>query len=91
MRVDCGVSVSMSLSPSPYTPHLKNLHTPHSKNLHIPHSNTLLTPHSTFHTPHSTLHYMQLVTPSVVAMAVRILMAICRIVFQVFLFMIFLI
>ena len=34
---------------------------------------------------------MQLVTPSVVAMAVRILMAICRIVFQVFLFMILLI
>ena len=42
--------------------------------------------------PHSSFFiYMQLVTPSVVAMAVRILMAICRIVFQVFLFMIFLI
>ena len=29
---------------------------------------------------------MQLVTPSVVAIAVRMLMAICRIVFQVFVF-----
>ena len=29
---------------------------------------------------------MQLVTPSVVAIAVRMLMAICRIVFQVFIF-----
>lgn len=34
LSVDCGVSVSMSLSPSPYTPH---------SSLHIPHSNTLLT------------------------------------------------
>ena len=32
------------------------------------------------------LYPMQLVTPSVVAIAVRILMAICRIVFQVFAF-----
>ena len=30
---------------------------------------------------------MQLVTPSVVAIAVRMLMAICRIVFQVFIFL----
>ena len=29
LRVDCGVSVSMSLSPSPYTPH-STLPTPHS-------------------------------------------------------------
>ena len=32
---------------------------------------------------------MQLVTPSVVAIAVRMLMAICRIVFQVFVFIFF--
>ena len=32
---------------------------------------------------------MQLVTPSVVAIAVRMLMAICRIVFQVFAFIFF--
>ena len=32
------------------------------------------------------LYPMQLVTPSVVAIAVRMLMAICRIVFQVFAF-----
>ena len=32
----------------------------------------------------SVLYPMQLVTPSVVAIAVRMLMAICRIVFQVF-------
>ena len=32
----------------------------------------------------SFLYPMQLVTPSVVAIAVRMLMAICRIVFQVF-------
>ena len=32
------------------------------------------------------LYPMQLVTPSVVAIAVRMLMAICRIVFQVFIF-----
>ena len=34
----------------------------------------------------SFLYPMQLVTPSVVAIAVRMLMAICRIVFQVFAF-----
>ena len=34
----------------------------------------------------SFLYPMQLVTPSVVAIAVRMLMAICRIVFQVFVF-----
>ena len=33
------------------------------------------------------LYPMQLVTPSVVAIAVRMLMAICRIVFQVFIFL----
>ena len=48
LRVDCGVSVSMSLSPSPYTPH---------SSLHIPHSNTLPTPHSPLHTPlHAARH-----------------------------------
>ena len=31
---------------------------------------------------------MQLVTPNVVAIAVRMLMAICRIVFQVFIFLV---
>ena len=36
------------------------------------------------------LYPMQLVTPSVVAIAVRMLMAICRIVFQVFAFIFFL-
>ena len=35
------------------------------------------------------LYPMQLVTPSVVAIAVRMLMAICRIVFQVFAFIFF--
>ena len=37
----------------------------------------------------SFLYPMQLVTPSVVAIAVRMLMAICRIVFQVFAFIFF--
>ena len=56
MRVDCGVSVSMSLSPSPYTPH-SSLLTPHSSLKYTPHSNTLLTPHSTLPTPlHAARH-----------------------------------
>ena len=38
----------------------------------------------------SFLYPMQLVTPSVVAIAVSMLMAICRIVFQVFAFIFFL-
>ena len=37
----------------------------------------------------SFLYPMQFVTPSVVAIAVRMLMAICRIVFQVFAFIFF--
>ena len=37
----------------------------------------------------SFLYPMQLVTPSVVAIAVSMLMAICRIVFQVFVFIFF--
>ena len=44
MRADCGVSVSMSLSPSPYTPH---------SSLLTPHSSLKYTPHSPLPTPHS--------------------------------------
>ena len=47
-------------------------------------------PLSSYRGERSILFYpMQLVTPSVVAIAVRMLMAICRIVFQVFAFIFF--